>query len=134
MISWMSRKQDFVALSSVEAKYVVACEVGKEVVWLRKLLTYLIGGLLDPTVIFCDNQSSIEMTEDLVFHARTKHINNKYHYIRSLVQYGVIKLQYISTNELVADILTKSLPNKKLKYLRSTLGLVDISHLIKRES
>eukprot|EP00253_Pinus_taeda_P012828 PITA_12828 len=58
MISWMSRKQGHVALSSAEAKYVVACEVGKEVVWLRKLLSDLFGKSLDPTIINCDNQRS----------------------------------------------------------------------------
>lgn len=61
MISWMSTKQDRVSLSSVEAEYVVSCEVGKEVVWLRKLLTDLFEKPLDPTVINCDNQSCIKM-------------------------------------------------------------------------
>ena len=65
---------------------------------------------MDPTVINCDNQSSIKMSEDPIFHERTTHINNKYHYIR------VVKLQYILTDEQVADILTKSLPNKKFEY------------------
>jgi len=92
MISWMSRKKDPVALGSAEAEYVVACEVGKEVVWLRKLLTNLFEKPLDPTVINCDNQNCIKMSGDLVFHARTKHINNKFHYIRNLVQNGIVKL------------------------------------------
>jgi len=99
MISLMSRKQDLVALSSDEEEYVVACEVGKEVVWLRKIWSDLFGKPLDPTVINFDNQRRINMYEDCVFHARTKHINNKYHYIRSLVQDGVVKLQYILTDE-----------------------------------
>ena len=68
-----------------------------------------------------------------MFHGKTKHINNKYHYIRELVQNGVLQLQYISTNEQVVDILTKSLPNKKFAYLRDKLGLVDVSSLIERE-
>ena len=123
MISWMSRKEDPVALSSAEVEYVAACEVGKEVVWLRKLLSNLFSKPMDPTIINCDNQSSIKMFEDPVFHARTKHINNKYHYIRSLVQDGVVKLQYIIINEQVVDVLTKSLPNKKFEYFRSMLGL-----------
>lgn len=63
MISWMSRKQDHVALSSVEAKYVATCDVGKEVVWLRKLLLALFGKPLDPTVINCVNQSGIKLSE-----------------------------------------------------------------------
>ena len=91
----MSGKQDLVALSSVEAKYVVACEVGKEVVWLRKLLSDFFDKPLDPTVINYDHQSNIKMSKEHVFHARMKHVNKKYHYIRSLLQYGVVKLQYI---------------------------------------
>jgi len=130
MISWMSRKKDLVALSSVELEYVDACEVGKEVVWLRKLLTYLFETPLDHTVINCDNQSCINMYGYLVFHARTKHINNKFHYIRNLVQDGIMKLQYVPTDDLVFYILTKSLPNKKFEYLRSMLGLVDIVSLV----
>lgn len=70
--------------------------------------------LLDPTIIHCDTQSCTRLTEDPVFHARTKHINIKYHYILSLVQDGVVKIQYISIDEHLADILTKSLLNKKL--------------------
>jgi len=88
---------------------------------------------MDPTMIFCDNQSSIRLTEYLMFHVRTKHINNNYHDIILLVQDGVIKLRYISKYEHVVNIMTKSLPNKKLKYLRSKLGLVNISYLIMRE-
>jgi len=132
-ISWMSRKQEKVDLSSVEAKYVAGYEVSREAVWLRKLLSDLFKGPMDPTVILCDNTSCIHLFEDPIFHRKTKHINNKYHYIRELVQNGVLQLQYISTNEQGADILTKYLPNKKLVYLRYKLGLVDVSFLIERE-
>eukprot|EP00253_Pinus_taeda_P007825 PITA_07825 len=133
MVSWMSKKQDTVALSSVEDEYVVTSEVYQEVVWLGKLLSDLFEGPLSLTCIHCDNESCIRLTEEKVFHVRTKHINNKYHYIKSLVQDGVTELHYIPTNEQVADILTKALPNKKLEYLRNKLGLVDISSLIERE-
>ena len=99
MISWMSKKQDIVALSSVEVKYVATSEVCKEVIWLRKFLSDLFKGPLSPTCIYCDNESCIRLTEDPVFHVRTKHINNKYHYIKSMVRDGVVKLHYIPTNE-----------------------------------
>ena len=69
MISWMSREQDPIALSSAEAEYITACEVGQEAVWLRKRLSYLFGKTLDPTVINCDNQSIIKISKDPVFHA-----------------------------------------------------------------
>ena len=133
MISWMSRKQDTIALSSVEAKYNATCEVSREVVWLRKLLSDLFEGPMDPTVIHCDNTSCIRLSEDPIFHTKSKDIYNKYCYIQKLVQDGVVQLQYISTDEQVADIFTKSLPNTKLEYLRSKLGLVDISSLVERE-
>ena len=92
----------------------------------------LFEGPMDPTVIHCDNTSCIRLFEDPMFHGNTMHIN-KYHYIRNLVQDGVLQLWYISTDEKVVDILTKYLPNKKLVYLRDKLGLVDISSLVERE-
>lgn len=92
MISWMSTKQDRVALSSVEAEYVVSCEVGKEVVWLRKILIDFFEKPMDPTMISCDNQSCIKMSRGHVFHAMVNHINNKFHYIRNLVKDGIMKL------------------------------------------
>jgi len=133
MISWMSRKQDTTALSSVEAEFIASCEVRKEVICLRMLLSDLFEGSMDPTVIHCDNTSCIRLSEDPMFHGKKKHIKNKYHYIWKLVQDGVLQLWYISTYERVADILTKSLPNKKLVYLRDNIGLVDVSSLFNRE-
>eukprot|EP00253_Pinus_taeda_P019705 PITA_19705 len=133
MVSWMSRKKETVAISSVEAEYVAACEVSREAVWLRKLLSDLFSGPLAPTTIHCDNTSCIRLFEDPFFHGKTNHINNKYHYIRKLVQDGVLKLEYAPTNEQTADILTKLLLNKKLVYFRDKLGLVYMSSLFERE-
>lgn len=70
------------------------------------------------------------MSEDPMFHARMKNINNKYHCIRSLVQDGIMKLQCVPIDEQVDDVLTKSLPNEKFEYLRSMLGLVDINDFV----
>ena len=75
MVSWMSIKQDTIALSSVEAEYVAACEVSIEAIWLRKLLSDLFEGPMNPTVILCDNTSCIRLFEDPIFHGKTKHIN-----------------------------------------------------------
>jgi len=81
----MSHKQDSISLSSVEAEYVATCDVGKEAVWIRKLMSYLFGGPLDPIVVSFDNQSNIKISKDPMFHARTKYINNKYHYIKCFI-------------------------------------------------
>ena len=93
--------------------------------WLRKLLADLSGHQVDVTVIFCDNQSCIKLSENSVFHDRSKHIDMKYHYIRDIVQKGVVKLQYISTDEQVADIFTKPLARVKFAYFRERLGVVE---------
>ena len=84
-----------------------------EALWLRKLLVNLFGQELKPTVIYCENQSCIQLFENLVFHDRSKHIEIRYHFIQDYVQRGAVSLQYISTNEQVADILTKSLRRGK---------------------
>lgn len=133
MVSWMSRKQEIVSLSSIEAEYVAACEVSQEAAWLRKLLSNLFARLLASTAIHCDNTSCIRLSEDPIFHGKTKQINNKYYYIWKLVQDGVLKLEYVPTDEQTADMLTKALSNNKLVYFRDKLGLVDMSSLFERE-
>jgi hypothetical protein len=75
-------------------------------------------------VILCDNQSCIKMTENPVFHYKSKHIEIRYHYIRDMVQRGVVRLQYVGTNEQVADVLTKPLSCVKFEYFRDKLGVV----------
>ena len=124
MISWFSRKQSSVALSTAEAEYIAACSASCEAIWLRKLLSGLFNLELDTTVILCDNQSCIKMTENPVFHDRSKHIEIRYFYIRDMMQKGAIKLQYVSTDEQVADILTKPLSRVKFEHFRDKLGVV----------
>jgi hypothetical protein len=99
MISWLSRKQTSVALSTTEEKYFAASVASHEVVWLRKLLVGIFDRELEPTLIHCDNQSCIRILENPVFHDKSNHIESKYHYIRDMVQRGSIELQYISMNE-----------------------------------
>ena len=85
VISCFSRKQSCVALSTAEAEYVAACSSSCEVVWLRKLLSNLFDLQLDATFIYCDNQSSVKLSKNLMFHDKSKHIEIKYHYIRDMV-------------------------------------------------
>lgn len=133
VVSWFSRKQQSVALSSAEAEYMAASLASCETIWLRKMLFGLFGQPLRSSMIYCDNQSCIKLTENPVFHDRSKHIRIKYHFIRDYVQKGAMKLEYIPTNKQVADILTKALPRGKHAYFRDKMGVVRNTFLGKRE-
>jgi len=111
----MSRKQKTIALSTIKAEYITASLASYEAVWLRKLFSELFGHVLDTTVIFCDNQSGIRLSENPVFHDRFKHIDIRYHFIRDMVQRRATRLHHIGTDEQVADILMK--PHEKIKLL-----------------
>ena len=74
-------------------------------------------------MIYCDNQSCIKLSSNPMFHNRSKHIEISFHYIRDMVNRGVIQLEYICTNDQTADILTKPLAKVKLKYFREKLGM-----------
>jgi hypothetical protein len=124
MTSWQSRKQSSIALGTAEAEYIAACSASCEAIWLRNLLTGLFDLEMDAIVIFCDNQSCIKMTENPMFHDKTKHIEIRYHYIRDMVQKGVVKLQYVGTDEQVVDVSTKPLPRVKFEYFRDKIGVV----------
>jgi hypothetical protein len=124
MILWQSRKQSNIALSTMEAEYIVACSASCEAIWLRKLLIDLFDLEMEATTILCDNQSCIKMIENHVFHDRSKHIEIRYHYICDMVQRGALKLQYVSTDEQVADVLTKPLSRVKFEHFRDNLGIV----------
>ena len=87
------------ALSSVEVEYMVASLASCEAIWLRKMLTGIFGQELDSTIIYCDNQSCMKLSENSMFHDLSKHIEIMYHFIRDNVQRGVVKLQSISTDE-----------------------------------
>ena len=98
-MSWFNWQQKSVALSSSKAEYMAASQASCEAIWLRKMLVGLFGHWLRPTVIYCDNQSCIKLTENPVFHDRSKHIEIRYHFIRDFVQKGAVKLEYISIDE-----------------------------------
>lgn len=120
-ISWSSKKQEVLALSSSEAEYIAAASAACQTVWLRRLLTDLDNAEQEATTVFCDNKATITMTKNPAFHSRTKHIDIRYHFIRSLVAKGEIALKFCGTKEQAADILTKSLLQAKHNYLRLKL-------------
>ena len=125
-VSWRSKKQSCVALSTAEAEYMALSSAFQEAAWMRQLLSGLIGIQVDslgPTLIFEDNQSTICMSKNHQFHGRSKHINIKYHYVREQVAAGNIELEYCKSDDMLADIFTKGLNGPGFKKLRSMIGM-----------
>ena len=124
-ISWASKKKPIVALSTAEAEYVAATAAACQEIWMRRMLRSLCQEQVKWTVIYCDNSSAIALSNNSVFHKRTKHIDTKFHYIRELVNNGEIILQHCRIEEQFADILTKPLGQKSFEYLRKCLGMTN---------
>ena len=93
-VSWISKKQQIVALSTSEAEYVALSSAAQEATWLQRLLQDLQVNLKESIVIFEDNQGAIAIARNPVSHSRTKHIDIKYHYTREAVQNGFLDLKY----------------------------------------
>ena len=124
-ISWSSKKQPIITLTSTEAEYVALTHSLKDIIWIHKLLTELssVFSFLVPTTLFCDNQGAIRLSKDSTFHGCTKHIDVHFHFVRQTVSQDHIELQYCPTNDMIADIFTKPLARLKFEKFRSLLGV-----------
>jgi transposase InsO family protein len=121
LISWQSKKQTTVALSSTEAEYMAICDITKEIMWIKMILEELNFKVITPIIIYVDNQSSIKISENDISHERTKHIDIKHYFVKDAIQQKIIQLKWISTHQQLADIFTKSLPSPTFTSLRDKL-------------
>ena len=126
-ISWSSKRQSSVALSSCEAEYMAASQAGKEVVWLSNFLTELNVKITKPLEVYSDSQSALALMRNPVYHERSKHIDMKYHYVREQARQKNIKFLYVQTEHQVADVLTKAVSKEKLFFCRKQMGVCPIS-------
>ena len=123
-ISWSSKRQQTVALSSCEAEYMGQTQASKEAIWLSRLMGELVGEpSAKATIIYGDNQGAIAMAKNPKYHGRAKHIDIQQHWIREWVEDGSVRLKYIPTAEQVADGLTKPLSFEKFERFRLMLGV-----------
>jgi hypothetical protein len=120
-VAWSSKKQRSVSLSTCEAELYAECETVKEILWLQGLLMELNLQFIKPSIIYCDNQSTVHISKNGIKNERTKHIDVKYNFIVDEITLGNIKSQWISTTEQQADIFTKPLSRELFIKFRSQL-------------
>lgn len=124
LISWSSKRQKTVALSTTEAEYMALSVAVQEALWLRILLQELEPGYVKgPTTVYCDNMSAIKLSKNEVVSQRSKHIDIRYHFCKDHVRRGVIDVQYLPTDEMPADAFTKALPAPKHTSCAASFGL-----------
>jgi hypothetical protein len=119
-----SKKQNSVALSSTESEYMAVVQAAKESIWIQRFVKELGRDLDNGKVIYVDNQGAIALANNPEHHARTKHINIQYHFIRECVENGLIELKYCPTEDMVADGLTKALAKDRHWKLAGKMGLM----------
>ena len=122
-MSWSSKQQEIVSLSTTKSKCIAATHGMKEVLWLRSLLSKVFGPIKPPTTLFSQTTRAIALTWDNQYHAHTKHINVRYHFIQWVIEQGSLHLIYCLTDDMVANTLTKALPSAKVKNFTAGLGL-----------
>ena len=122
-VSWFSKKQESIALSTAEAEYIAATMACTQAIWMRSELMNLKEEVPLPLTILCDNNSAINLSKHSVQHSRAKHIDISYHFIKDKVEKGEVKLDYVPTAEQIADILTKPLSSEVFATLRLHMGV-----------
>jgi hypothetical protein len=123
-ISWNSKRQPTVALSTTEAEYMATTQAAKEAIWLRQLMADVGCVQGGATTIMSDNQGSIALAKNPKHHSRTKHIDVQHHFIREVVEDEVVELRYCRTQDMVADVLTKALARERHETLTSAMQIV----------
>ena len=124
-VSWLSKKQAVVALSTSEAEYIALSLAVQEALWFRKLFTDL-QMAAKPITIMEDNQGAIALTQNPIAHSRTKHIDIRFHFIREAREESTIDIVYCPTSEMIADLFTKPTPRGRFEKLRDLLGMEEL--------
>jgi len=124
-VSWMSKKQSIVALSTTEAEYMAATHASKEAVWLQRLCSSM--GLVQGAIrIDCDNQSGIFLAKNPAYHSKTKHIDVQYHFVRDMIEDKKVLLVKVDNLKNTMGALTKSVSSEKFSWCRETMGVAGL--------
>jgi hypothetical protein len=123
LVSWSAKKQATVSRSSTEAEYKAIANATAKIMWIQTLLKE-IGIKVPPTArLWCDNMGAKYLSANLVFHARTKHIEVDYHFVRERVTRGLLQIDFVPTGDQVADGFTKAVTVRQLENFKHNLNL-----------
>ena len=125
VVSWSSKKQPTVSLSSTESEHKALTNATCEAIWLWRILVDLEEAKSGSTCINCDNQSDIKLTHNPIYPARTKHIELQYHFVGEKIESNEIDLIFCNTKDNMVDIFSKPLGKIKFEIFRSKLGIVE---------
>ena len=128
-VSWSSKKQPVVTLSTTEAEFIAAASCACQGIWLRRILEEVKYTQQGPIMLFCDNSSTIKLSKNPVLHGRSKHIDVRFHFLRDLTKEGKVELVHCRNVEQIADILTKPLKAESFMKLRALLGMCSIDEI-----
>jgi hypothetical protein len=124
LVSWASKKQNSIALSTAEVEYIAAGHCYAQLLWMRQTLRDY-GYTLSKVPLLCDNESAICMADNPVEHNRTNHIDIRYHFLRDHQQKGDIKIAYVNTHNQLADVFAKPIDDKTFSKLRNELNILE---------
>jgi len=128
LISWHSKKQACVALSTAKAEYIDAGSCCAQTIWLKHQLSDF-GLNLSKIPLLCDNTSAINLTKNPVQHYRTKHIEIRHHFIRDHIMNGDCEIQFVDSENQLADLFTKPLNKERFNFRKNELGIIDFKNL-----
>ena len=133
LISYMSKKQKTIALSTAESETHAAVQATKEAIWLRNILEELSFKQEKPTIIHCDNQAAIALSKNPEYHSRSKHVDIQYHFLRQHVDMKTVNLNFVASECMAADGLTKALTRYKHHRFCNFMQGKDIENLQNEE-
>ena len=126
-VSWSSKKQPIVTLSTTEAEFVAAAACACQAVWMRRILKKFGHSQEGSTTVMCDNSSTIKLSKNPIMHGRSKHIDVRFHFLRDLTKDGEVELVYYGTQDQVTNLMTKPLKLDAFQKLKEKLGVCDVT-------